>query len=314
MLNPPLTWSRRWRRWCKIIVIILGIFLLTLMLSDFIYGQYVTNNLKEYNEKASRGPSGLLQGTDPYSRQSQSKIACLLIHGYSDSPATFRYLTQSLDQQGYDYKAMLLPGHGTSPEDLATKTWQDWIGAVEREYMALQQRYKTVYVIGFSTGGTLAIHLAKKHSLDGMILIAPYLQCPKVGGIPPEFGLKVIHPFLWNTKYFQKIAPPGISDPQLRTEFIDYQFLPVDTTASLFECGALAIDEIPKIQCPVLILHGSKDRSADPEASQNLLFNRLPSTQKSLVYFPKSEHVVIMDVQKDQAIQEILKALYRWGK
>src|SRR5438046_9958428 len=55
------------------------------------------------------------------------ETGCLLLHGLSPSPFTLRELGGYLAGQGITVAAPLLAGHGTSPEDLRTKTWPDWV-------------------------------------------------------------------------------------------------------------------------------------------------------------------------------------------
>src|SRR3954462_695769 len=42
----------------------------------------------------------------------------LMVHGYTDSPYYVRSLADEFYAQGYNVVAILLPGHGTKPEDL----------------------------------------------------------------------------------------------------------------------------------------------------------------------------------------------------
>ena len=57
------------------------------------------------------------------------KIGCLLLHGFTGSPLHMRFLGEKLRDAGYTVYAPLLPGHGTSVEDMAKYGWKDWLEA-----------------------------------------------------------------------------------------------------------------------------------------------------------------------------------------
>ena len=80
-------------------------------------------------------------------------IGVLLMHGYSASPAEMRPLAHFLHAQGLTVYVVRLRGHGTSPYDLHTRTWQDWYEAVLRGYSCLQAWSRWQFAGGMSTGG-----------------------------------------------------------------------------------------------------------------------------------------------------------------
>jgi len=64
---------------------------------------------------------------------------------------------------GFTVELPLLPGHGTSIEDMVTTRWADWSAAAERAYEELAARCSAVVVAGLSMGGTLTLWLAERH-------------------------------------------------------------------------------------------------------------------------------------------------------
>jgi esterase/lipase len=55
-----------------------------------------------------------------------------------------------------------LKGHGTSPDDLATRSFQDWQTSVDLGYAVVSSLCKRVVAGGFSTGAGLALDLAAR--------------------------------------------------------------------------------------------------------------------------------------------------------
>ncbi|MCK5913820.1 MAG: alpha/beta fold hydrolase [Desulfuromusa sp.] len=102
--------------------------------------------------------------------------AVLLIHGFSASPREMFPLGKTHQQNNYTIYGVRLPGHGTSPEDLATRKAEEWKTVVESGYQALSDMNFKVSVAGLSTGSLLALELALRHHPEKLILLSPFLQ------------------------------------------------------------------------------------------------------------------------------------------
>src|SRR2546428_10389277 len=64
--------------------------------------------------------------------------ACLLLHGLTGSPAEMRPVGEALAAAGFRALGPLLPGHGTTPEDLVVTTRDDLVQAAESALLSLQ--------------------------------------------------------------------------------------------------------------------------------------------------------------------------------
>ena len=94
--------------------------------------------------------------------------AVLMVHGLGDSPFTFSDLANSLTSQGFYVQSLLLPGHGSKPEDLQLPSYNDWQTVVDHYANLLKQDYRKVWLAGFSTGGNLVtIHTIEHVALMG---------------------------------------------------------------------------------------------------------------------------------------------------
>ena len=67
---------------------------------------------------------------------------------------------------GFAVELPLLPGHGTSLEDMLGTRFPDWAAALEVCYLELAGRCDEVVVAGLSMGGTLAAWLATSPPSD----------------------------------------------------------------------------------------------------------------------------------------------------
>jgi esterase/lipase len=107
----------------------------------------------------------------------KAKYGALLIHGLLDCPFTFRDLATQLQAQGILSRAILLPGHGTKPDDLMAVTYHDWLQAVRYGVETLKKEVDYVYLVGFSTGAALAIyHAMQDANIAGIIALSPAIK------------------------------------------------------------------------------------------------------------------------------------------
>lgn len=101
--------------------------------------------------------------------------ALLLLHGFSSSPAAFRYLIPALK----NYDAIVcpaLPGHGESIEAFSRSKSDEWYSSAKGLCKELVDHYQQVDVLGLSLGGLLACELSKEFNLHHLFLLAPALK------------------------------------------------------------------------------------------------------------------------------------------
>lgn len=74
-----------------------------------------------------------------------------------------RYLGEALNRRfGFSVVGPRLPGHGTSPDDMETTGYLDWMGVAEQALREVAKRKSKVFVTGLSMGGTLTVNLAAR--------------------------------------------------------------------------------------------------------------------------------------------------------
>ena len=161
-------------------------------------------------------------GPSEFFLSGDSGKALLLLHGFTASAAEMRPLGDFFHKRGYTVYAPLLPGHGTTPEDLKERTYEDFIGAAMAGYEKLKaiQGIEEIYVVGQSMGGLLALYLAEQGKGAKVVaLAAPVWIHQRLG----EYA-KYLHYFKAFTerrkKIFRmngKVIYPGYSQMPLKT-------------------------------------------------------------------------------------------------
>jgi len=210
----------------------------------------------------------------------------LVLHGITGTPASVRALAATLAAAGLAVEAPVLPGHGTTVDDLAGVGWVDWVGAVEEAYAGLAGRCGRVVVAGLSMGGTLACRLAADHpEVAGLVCINPYIDPPA------ESFLALLRDWLAHGSTMlpaigADIARPGGREPA-------YPQLPVAPMLSLLEAVVELEASLPRIACPLLLCTSAVDHVVPPRSS-DVLADRVSGPVRR-VLLERSFHVATLD-------------------
>ncbi len=110
-------------------------------------------------------------------RGASEETGVVLVHGYMAAPLEVRKLADYLAHRGLWVYCPRLKGHGTSPDDLATRTYKDWVESVDLGYGIISNICKHVVVGGFSTGAALALDLAARvREVKGVFAVCPPMR------------------------------------------------------------------------------------------------------------------------------------------
>jgi carboxylesterase len=105
----------------------------------------------------------------------RTRDGVLLIHGAAGSPAQLRPLADNLFTAGFTVYGMRLPGHGMPQSALGGTPWQAAITDAESRYRILSTYCQKLYVVGFSFGAAVALHLEATPRPRALVLLAPAL-------------------------------------------------------------------------------------------------------------------------------------------
>jgi len=119
----------------------------------------------------------LVPGAEPFLLRGGS-IGCLLVHGFTPTPAEMRPLGDDLAAAGHTVLGVRLAGHGTEPEDLRRIRWRDWLASVADGVAVLAQLTETIVLIGQSLGAALVLTAATRLRADAVVALAPPYALP----------------------------------------------------------------------------------------------------------------------------------------
>jgi carboxylesterase len=230
----------------------------------------------------------IIPGCEPWSAPGGPHGA-LVLHGFTGNPQSLRGLAEAFLAAGFAVELPLLPGHGTSVDDLAGTTWADWSAAAEAAYQSLAGRVDKVVVAGLSMGGSLTLWLASRHpEIAGIVCVNPAIEigAEMVDGLRQMLDAGV-----------DRIPAIGndVADPDAREKA--YDATPLRPLLSLADAAAATVDDLVKVACPVLLLNSPQDHVVDPHNSE-IVAERVPGPLER-VTLERSYHVATLDYDKD---------------
>jgi carboxylesterase len=238
----------------------------------------------------------LIAGAEPASWPGSSS-GVLVLHGFTGNPQSMRPLAEALAAVGYTVDLPLLPGHGTTVEDMVPTRWADWSAAADAAYGALAATCDKVAVVALSMGGTLASWLAERHGeIVGLALVNPFID-------PPAESFRDV---LRGMLESGVAVAPGVGSDIAKegVQELAYPGSPIEAALSFFE----GIDEVAAglggIACPVLLLSSRNDHVV-PSSSGDVLEAGVAGPIER-VWLEKSYHVATLDYDADEITTRVL--------
>ena len=231
----------------------------------------------------------------------------LLLHGFAGTPPELRHLGAHLAANGWRCVAPALAGHAATPEELEATTWRDWASSAQRALDELAGESSEVMVAGQSMGGAMALHLAAN---DLRIRAVASLATPLwLSGVLHHFLPVIVHGVRWH-------YPGGDVDlwnPDAVNELYSYGRRPTRSIRELKRLLRTVRNELAQVRAPVLIVHGARDRTADPRSAGELEERLVCSARVEKHILPRSGHAISVDVDRDAVNAEVLAWFDRYS-
>jgi alpha-beta hydrolase superfamily lysophospholipase len=230
-----------------------------------------------------------------------AKAAIVITHGVAEHSGRYEHVAQALNAAGYAVSAFDHRGHGQSigfPADMGDDVDQ-LIADVVAQVVAAKESHEKVFLLAHSMGTLFALPAATEIPVDaltGLILsgvaLAPgpaVLESLGSGGsLPPE-----------TISRDPAVVKAYVDDPLVFTE------LPTMLTEKAGDAITKAIEAIPKITVPVLLLHGTQDQLTSIDGA-NMVYAQLVVTDKTLHAYEGLYHEVLNEPEKDKVIGDLV--------
>ena len=219
------------------------------------------------------------------------RTGIVLVHGYMAAPPEVKELAMYLGKRGFLVYAPRVNGHGTSPDDLATMTYKDWVESVDEGYAIVSSLCKRVVVGGFSTGAGLALNLSERvKCLTAVFAVSPPLRLQ-------DFSVRFLPAVgVWNR------CMDLISMDRAKMEFV--QNRPENPHINYFRNPVCGVGELgllmesvekrlPQIKVPALVIQADGDPIVDPKGSRKV-FELISSKDKEYLLFNFNRHGILL--------------------
>ncbi len=270
--------------------------------------QIFDNDYKKFfDQKFSKDKkvgSPFFLSSNPKSCAKAKKVGVLVCHGYKSAPQEVFELGKFINDFGFKVYGVRLKGHGTAPVNMKHVTWQDWYDSMQRGYAALKNCCSEVVIIGFSTGGLLALlSAAHKKNVTGIVAINSALKLLDLRTmLVPGINM-------WN----ELLDKLNISKSKM--EYVDdYPENPHINYNRNYLKGVEQLEKLMKecdnnlqnISAPSLIIQAKKDPVVNP-VSGKIIFNKISSENKILLEPDFSNHCIVNGENREEIFDMIKK-------
>ncbi len=238
---------------------------------------------------------------EAFTLHNDGQKAVLLIHGFSGSAGEFKGFADYLFRNGYAVSAILLPGHGTIPEDMKKVTWKDWLDKSQASYDELQKKYKDIYIIGQSMGSLISILLGIKNKTKTVVVMSPPM-------FKPEWRWYIIPVARYFIKWYviEGGTDPSGYAPPFTT--ISYPHVPIEALPHFLHLVQMVRSQAKEYSGALLIMIGKHD-GIIPQGSGEELYSLITSKDKYIAYFEHSAHSLPVDGDREQVWEMACKFL-----
>ena len=249
------------------------------------------------------GAASPLANSSPFDLPGRGRAAALCLHGLTGTPYEVRRLAEAISAVGIRAVGPALPGHNETPERLAATSHTDWLEAARAKFHRLRENCDSVFIVGMSMGGLVALALAEEEPVDALVVIGTPLALP--------------YPCAWLiplVKYFRpmprKSRGSDIRDPAARARHPSYPVMPMNSVHELQRLQRRVRPQLARITAPILVAHGVHDRTANPLDAVEIR-DSVSSEIREYLLLAASGHVVPVDFDGPALAQAVAEFLVR---
>lgn len=237
------------------------------------------------------GPTGQFE----FPRSPDEAKACVVcLHGYSGSPYETRPVAEALYNRGFATFCPLYPAHGlkdikTAKLAMNSITSSQLLDFSINYITEKRKQFKKVFLFGQSLGGILTYYIASLGLVDAAAVTVGPLKLP--------FGTQ----FIGKLGAFLNLTISVKKPPQEKGW--SYEFVSGKSSLAVFDLMKLANQNLDKIKIPILACYSQKDivTASTPKHLQR----KISPEYLHLKWFNRSNHIMPLDVQANEIIQEI---------
>jgi len=243
----------------------------------------------------------MMRGAEPYGH-SGGDTGCLVLHGFTASPAEVRWLAEHLAGQGHTVVAPRLAGHGTTPEALARTRWPDWYATALDGYHLLRATCRRVVVVGHSMGGLLSLLLASDQPVAGVAaLAAPIRFDRQTRAARWIYRLRPYTDQTDRTGFPERLRQAQIARGEAPTGRVRYDRWPTRAVAELVTLSNVARTRLGQVDAPLLLVNSTADPTVPPDHAR-VIATGVASRDIEQHMLHISQHILTQDVEYETVL------------
>lgn len=236
----------------------------------------------------------------------------VIVPGFNSHSGYYQWTAEQLVARNYAVYSIDLQGRGQSDgERFYVQDFNDYVHEVAElvNVAKTEQAGLPVYILGHSAGGVVACVYTLEHQseIHGLICESFAHQVPA-----PDFALAVLkglsyiapHAHVLKLKNEDFSRDEQVVNAMNNDPLIAHETQPTKTVAQMVIADERLKKEFPLITLPVLILHGTEDKTTKPSGSQ-LFYDTAGSADKTIKLYEGHYHDLLNDVDKEIVMADI---------
>ena len=274
------------------------ILLLLWLAINFLHALWVETRRHFWQKRIIREPNGLLPEAAAY-RIGHGPVALLFIHGFADTPCVWRRITRRLAANGpFTCRAMRLPGSAEPAATAARQSLKRWRAQVADEIVRLRENHETVWLIGHSLGGALALDAALRlpDMVNGVAVLAPMIEIARKRSplLPPVVWFQLARVALCLSPTFESpFSADGAASDDPTFLYKRDRFIPFCVYRALFQLLHANRHRARRLSCPLFAATAGRDAVVDTPAALRWL--RACTGPKEIRELAEAEHVIPLE-------------------
>jgi carboxylesterase len=221
----------------------------------------------------------------------RGNVGCLLIHGGTGSPPEMRGMGEYLANKGLTVLGVRLAGHGTTPEDLASKVWTDFVASAEEGLDQIRSICNKVFVGGLSFGGLITLYLAGRDPFQGAIVMGAPAHID-------DWRLRLLPVLKYFVKWVQMGEEHNLIDPEAPKRIFSYRRVPTVFGVQFTKLLRETRQTLSQVNIPLFLMQGVHDHTIPKESAQ-YFFDHVGSVDKEILWLPNSGHAITVDSERE---------------
>lgn len=265
------------------------------------------------NERTFEGVGGLKIATRTWLPEGTVRGIMILVHGFNSHSGYMRWPAEQFAAQGLAAYALDHRGRGKSEgERFYVENFSDWLEDLDKlvDMARSENPGVPVYMLGHSAGGVIASSYVFEHQQEVAGLIcesfAYDVGLPHLAQLALEGASHLIpHLPVYTLKNEIFSRDPAVVEAMNNDPLIKNESQPAQTSSELLKAAERLGKNMPNINVPVFIIHGTEDKATRPAGSQ-YFYDNVGSADKTLKLYEGGYHDLLNDIDKEVVMADIL--------